>query len=139
MLLNLLVGILSAGLTIVLILSLKFEQEKQIYAFALIIAALIYIAFSFNSEEWQWIVIESLGALIFSTMAVLGLKLSPLWLVAGWATHPIWDVSLHQIHSTSFVPSWYPIVCLGYDCVIAIYLLLRLKKESNLSDSIEEA
>jgi hypothetical protein len=138
MLLNLLIGILAAGLTIAIVLSLKLEREKQIYAIVLIIAALIYIAFSFNSQEWQWMLIESVGALIFSTMAVLGLKFSPLWLVAGWVTHPIWDVSLHQIHPTAFVPSWYPIVCLGYDCVIAIYLLLRLKQESNLPDSIDK-
>jgi uncharacterized membrane protein len=132
MLLHLGIGVVSAGLTIALTSSLKPDQQRQIYAIALIIAAFIYIGFSFRSGEWQWLLIESSGALIFSMMAIVGLKSSLLWLVAGWLVHPIWDVSLHQVHQTTFVPTWYPILCLGYDGVMAFYLLIKLKPLSNL-------
>ena len=57
-------------------------------------------------------------------MGWLGLRRSPLWLAAGWALHPVWDIALHFFGpGRAFAPETYTIACLSYDLVVAGYIV----------------
>ncbi|MDY6900095.1 MAG: DUF6010 family protein, partial [Cyanobacteriota bacterium] len=122
MLLELATGITFAGLTILAIQALPSEIHPKIYAVALIIAALIYVGFSLLSQNVTWILTETLGVIIFSLISFIGLKFSPWFLAVGWLIHPAWDLFIDNHNSTTFVPYWYPTLCIGYDIAVASYI-----------------
>lgn len=127
MMIDLAIGAALAGLTIWFFNRVGHKQERRGYAYALIVAALIYIGFSLRSERVAWILIETGGLAIFAPLAVWGLKRSPWFLVAGWAGHTVWDAGLHFAGDTPFVPRWYPVVCITYDLIIAASIAFRYK------------
>jgi len=62
---------------------------------------------------------------IYGTLALRGLRYSPLWLAAGWAFHPLWDVALHYFGpGGSFAPASYTITCVSFDLLVAAYVVL---------------
>lgn len=132
MLVELAIGITFAGLTILVIQTLSPVIHHTIYAVALIIAALIYVVFSFLSQNTAWILTELIGVIIFSIIAFIGVKFSPWFLTMGWLIHPAWDLLINNHKLTTFVPHWYPTVCIGYDIAIALYIAEKcIKKEEN--------
>jgi hypothetical protein len=55
-------------------------------------------------------------------MGALGLRGSPMWLAAGWALHPVWDIALHYFGpGRAVAPETYAIACLSYDLLVAAY------------------
>ena len=111
-----------------------FSGDVYFYALALIIAASIYVAFSFLSQNTTWIFTEIIGVIIFSIIAFLGVKFSLWFLAIGWLIHPAWDLLIDNHNLTAFVPQWYPMVCIGYDIVIALYIAWKCieQKQNNL-------
>ncbi|MEN1728579.1 MAG: DUF6010 family protein, partial [Pseudomonadota bacterium] len=96
------------------------RNSQLILAQALVIAALIYLAFALIWANPLWIGIELLGVLLFSLFAWRGVRGSMLWLAAGWGLHPFWDAGLHWwIADGHFAPRWYVIACLSFDLVVA--------------------
>lgn len=120
----LLLGVLGA---IVLSAIARRGPENQILALGLIVAALFYVMFAFvgdTSTEWQWI--EFLGVGIYGLCALLGVMVSPWWLMLGWLLHPVWDVCLHFFNSGSaFTPEWYVLMCIGFDVLVATNIAVR--------------
>jgi hypothetical protein len=49
------------------------------------------------------------------------------WLVAGWVAHVGWDAGLHLDRPQLVIPLWYPLLCVGFDLVVAGYLLSRIR------------
>ena len=92
----------------------------------LFIAAGLYIVFALRAGEGiLWIVGEVVGVAIFGGMALLGLRGSPWWIVAGWALHPLWEVGLHSRGpGRSFAPESYTIACLSFDLLVAAYIAI---------------
>lgn len=135
MVVELAIGIILAGLTILVIQALPSKIDNLFYAVALIIAALIYVGFSSLSQNTTWIFTEILGVIIFSIIAFVGIKFSPWFLAMGWLIHPAWDLLLDNHNLTAFVPQWYPTVCIGYDIAIALYIAWKCikQKENNYS------
>jgi hypothetical protein len=151
MLVELSIGITLAGITILLIQVLPLTVDQNFYAIALITAALIYVCFSIVSQNTTWIltgerrspqapslhggvtVTELLGVIIFSIIAVIGIKISPWFLAMGWLIHPAWDLLIDNHNLNTFVPQWYPTVCIGYDIAIALYIAYKcsVKEENN--------
>ncbi len=132
MLLELAVGITCAGLTILVIQAFPSNIHYKIYAVALIIAASIYVGFSFVSQNTIWILTEIIGIILFSIIAFMGIKLSPWFLAMGWLIHPVWDLLIDNHSLTIFVPQWYPTVCIGYDIAIALYIAWKcIQEEEN--------
>ena len=93
--------------------------EPVVYALGLVVAALIYLGFSLFTPGSPWLWIEIGGVVIFGALAAAG-RIHALWLAAGWAVHVSWDVWLHR--GEPFVPSWYPLVCVGFDLAMALYI-----------------
>lgn len=98
---------------------------RSLLAFVLCGAALTYIWFALRAGEGvYWVAGEVAGVAIYGTMALLGLRGSPLWLAAGWAAHPVWDVALHYFGpGAAFAPMEYAITCLSFDLLVAAYVV----------------
>ena len=122
---EILLGTVFAILTIWIFRMMAEKRERTNYAIALIIAALIYVGFSFLASDPRWILIELAGLAIYFIFALLGLRYSAWFLAIGWAAHIAWDMGLHTSPAISFVPEWYPLLCVAYDVVIAGYIAFR--------------
>jgi hypothetical protein len=125
--LQLLIGVVACGVFILVARTLKPERELRLYATGLVIAALIYVGFTAQGAAPAWLVLELAGLLVFTLLAWLGLKISPLILAFAWAAHVAWDVLLHKLLDVGFVPDWYPVVCVGFDLLLAGYIAVRVK------------
>lgn len=99
------------------------KRELRLYTISLIIAALIYVGFTARGATTAWLVLEIAGAVVFTLLALLGLKISALILAFAWALHAAWDVILHKLVDAAFVPDWYPLTCLSFDLLLAGYLV----------------
>lgn len=120
---EILIGILAAAGFVFIAKKRGMRGEKQMYATGLVIAALIYVAFSLFSPTVGWKLFEILGVFIYLPFAYLGMKRSVAWLGAGWILHGVWDAGFHLSEAAAFVPSWYPYLCLGFDLFLGGYLL----------------
>jgi len=71
------------------------------------------------------LIIELAGVLLYSALAVVGLK--RYWfLAAGIAAHGIgWDI-WHYYPKSAYIPSWYAIGCLVVDVGLAVYAATRV-------------
>ena len=106
-----------------------YGRGARVFAAGLIVAAAIYVVFAATRGTFQDVLLELGGVAVFGTLAVLGLR-RPLVLATGWALHVSWDVLLHPIGDTSYAPWWYPVLCIGFDLVVAA-AILRLKIEGH--------
>lgn len=130
---HLVIGIVSGIVFITIARRCAVNLEKRIYAVGLALAALIYVGLAaMGSASVNWNVVELAGLAVFTLVAVLGLKVSTWFLAAGWAVHGLWDVLLHLRQHTTFVPEWYPVICLGFDLIVAIYIATRFKTQGVL-------
>lgn len=100
------------------------SRQKLIFAVGLICAAAIYLAFGSFSNSVKWILIETLGVVIYAGVAFFGYRRSAWLLSFGWASHVLWDTVLHNA-STDFVPFWYQMLCVGFDLPTAFYIAYR--------------
>ena len=124
--------ILGVGLAILFLLFARTRGPRReffISSIGLIVAALFYVAFSFTGATTQWFVIEVIGLVVFTIIAVFGLRVSLWFLALGWAAHVSWDVVLHLFREQSFVPEWYPVACISFDLIIAAYIAAKLRKQ----------
>ena len=99
---------------------------RSLLAVFLFVAAGLYIVFAARAgENAYWVLGELIGVGIYGTMALRGLRHSPLWLAAGWAAHPLWDVALHYFGpGGSFAPASYTITCVSFDLLVAAYVVI---------------
>ena len=137
----LIVGLLINGVAYALIaIAVTFAIERLggpryarlLAGVGLIAASLFYVYFAARANESAlWNIGELLGVAVFGTMAVLGMRGSRWWLVAGWALHPLWDVVLHYfLPGRSFAPLGYVFACLSFDLLVAGYIAARGRWDS---------
>lgn len=95
-------------------------------AMALLVAALIYVAFAAVGGSAGGIAVEAGGAVAFGGVALLGYRRrSPALLALGWAIHPLWDVALHSSGAgLLYTPLGYPPLCIGFDLALAALIAL---------------
>lgn len=73
---------------------------------------------------WLWV--ELFGLVVYVALAVLGLKVSPWFLVAGIVGHGIaWD-SWHYFIDATYIPHWYALTCLLADIGLGVYIAARI-------------
>lgn len=96
--------------------------ELRVFGLGLVVAALIYVGLALPSREGRWLGLESAGLAIFGSLAWLGLR-RPGVLALGWMAHAAWDVGLHLDRAQSVVGPWYPLTCIGFDLVVAGFLV----------------
>lgn len=127
-LIQLFIGALACLAFILIARRAGLRRETLLYAAALLVAALIYVGFAAAGRApLSWVALELGGLALFSSIALLGLRVSFWALALGWAAHAGWDVLLHKLlRSAEFVPEWHPVVCMGFDLLLAAYLAARL-------------
>lgn len=100
------------------------DGERHIWALLLIIAALFYIGFAaLRGATPGWVLIESAGLLIYGAVAAQGIRGWPGWVGIGWLGHMLWDM-IPRLGHTDHVPGWYGPMCMGYDLVVGLSLLM---------------
>lgn len=123
MLAPILAGAVLGGLFVLVARRRSTSGEVQLLAVGLVVAALIYVGFALDGADRRWLAIEAAGVAVFGGLAWLGLRASPWWLTLGWVTHVAWDIGLHLDRAQGVVGAWYPLLCVGFDLVVAGFLL----------------
>lgn len=111
-----------------------FDKERGFYPVVLIVIAALYLLFAAMANSTASLVAETIPALVFVTLAVLGFRKKAPWLVvAGLALHGVFDFYHHAVIENPGVPAWWPGWCLSYDVVAAAYLgvLILVRRSSN--------
>jgi hypothetical protein len=88
----------------------------------LIVIAALYLLFAVMAGSTATLVAETIPALVFVTMAVLGFRKTPWLVVVGLALHGVFDFFHRAVIANPGVPVWWPGWCLAYDVVAAAYL-----------------
>ncbi|WP_197739484.1 DUF6010 family protein [Pseudoalteromonas sp. A25] len=110
--------------------SRSLQSKMALFAYALIIASLIYVGFAVLAFELAWVLIETVGVLLFGIMVMLSRTHSRYFLALGWLVHPVWDVVLHLYWpDTHFAPNWYAIMCISFDITVGGYLIVLFKRQ----------
>jgi hypothetical protein len=102
-------------------------REDIVYSVVLILTAVNYVVWARASSDPRDLTIEIAGAAAFSAMALAGLRW-PAVLAAGWLLHGVWDWSLHPMPETTWVPVWFPDLCVGFDFVLAAWIVVRERR-----------
>lgn len=134
MLLEIIIGILLAALSVAIIAKTYPKKDHAFWRMGLLIAALIYVGFALFGQSWEYLPIELIGLAFYGAFVWLSKKYALYWLALGWALHIGWDVFLHSGSETAFVPSWYPGICLGFDILIAIYIFWLFRQRMLLTN-----
>jgi hypothetical protein len=122
-------AILTVPLIVIAFLLSRFTRDivgRSLLVIFLFVAAGAYFGFTLLAAPGPiWLLAELVQVIVFGTMALLGLRGSPWWLVAGWALHPLWDVVLHYLGpGHSFASITYTIPCLSFDLLVAAYIAI---------------
>lgn len=97
----------------------RVRDRRRVFGIGLVAAAGVYVLFAvFAGTRREWL-IESGGVVLFGILAVLGMRWSAWFLALGWAAHVGWDLLLHPVNVSSYAPWWYPVICIGFDLVVA--------------------
>jgi hypothetical protein len=101
------------------------HHAVRVYATALIVAALIYVAFALiGRASGAWLLVEMGGVALFGAAAAVGRRVWSPTLAIGWAAHVAWDLALHRIgDGAAYTPWWYPWFCVGFDLTLAACIL----------------
>ena len=130
---ELLIGIVLGGVIIFAAKATGFEKDRSFYPVVLIVIALYYVLFAFQSYDGIEIVFEIAIALLFSAVAVWGHRKGLIIVVLGLLLHGIYDLTQSHIEFSTDPPEWWPLFCLGFDFTLAVGLMLTtyiLKKDN---------
>ncbi|WP_346293193.1 DUF6010 family protein [Sphaerothrix gracilis] len=119
-------GILLAIAAGILLHWVPSQPRLDVYAVALAAIGAVYVG-SALAEKWGRIIfLEAAIATTCIALALIGLWVSPLALIAGYILHGIWDFFHHPVHVGAQIPQrWYPPLCVGFDWAIALVITLQ--------------
>ena len=101
-------------------------------AYALVAVSFLYVGFATSAEEsGTWIGFEMTGVALYGTLAGLSLIVSPWFVVAGLALHPIWGLYIHYYGAgRDFAPGPFVWATAGFDlaaAAVVAFLILTAK------------
>lgn len=97
----------------------------EFHAALLTLIASVYIGFALQGGQPHEVRLEVATAAAFVALALIGLWLSPWFIVFGLALHGFWDFLHHSVIHTP-IPRWYIPLCMIYDVSVAGFLSLHL-------------
>ncbi len=128
------IGIAAATVVGLFATVVGFDKERGFYPVVLIVIAALYLLFAALANSTASLVAETIPALVFVTLAVVGFRKNAPWLVvAGLALHGVFDFFHHAVIENPGVPAWWPGWCLSYDVTAAAYLgaLILVRRSTN--------
>jgi hypothetical protein len=123
-----LVGVGVAGLVCVFAMLSGFDRDRAFYATLVVVVAHYYILFAVLGRSQSALFAESVAAILFVAIAVIGFKRNSWLLVAGLVGHGVFDFFHHHLIQNPGVPSYWPGFCLSFDILaggILAMLLIR--------------
>jgi hypothetical protein len=103
-----------------------FDRDRSFYPVVTIVIASTYELFAVMGGSLSVLGMETVLAVGFMAVSVLGFKTN-LWLIVGaLAGHGVFDFLHPELISNPGVPAWWPMFCLSYDLAAALYLAWRL-------------
>lgn len=104
-----------------------FDRDRSLYPAILVVIASYYALFAAIDGSGHTAALETIGLAAFAAVAVFGFRTSLWVVVAGMVGHGMFDLSHARLIDNGGVPTWWPLWCLGYDCVAGGYLAWRLR------------
>lgn len=117
-----LAGVLLSLAFIALVRSLYARRELTVYGIALVPTAGAYVFFGLINEAFSALPRELLGILLYGGLGLAGVWRWPVLIAFGWATHVAWDLAVSPETAASYVPGWWPALCVGTDLFLAGYI-----------------
>ncbi len=113
-------------------------------AYALVAVSFLYVGFATSAEEaGTWIGFEMTGVALYGTLAGLSLIVSPWFVVAGLALHPIWALYIHYYGAgRDFAPGPFVWATAGFDIAAALvvaYLIVTAKRPATATTTAKSA
>lgn len=127
-------GWLSAGVagavlavpTIVLASLLSRDAAFGLLAILLGMIASVYLGFALQDGRMTVFRIEYIGIALSATLATVALaEESAVLLAIGYFGHGLWDAIHHPRAVDTAMPWWYVPMCLSFDAVVGVYVLIR--------------
>jgi len=88
--------------------------------------ASVYLGYALADGRLRAFQVEYLGIVALGAVATLApARGSALLLTLGYLGHGLWDLLHHRREAEVRMPWWYVPLCLGYDTVVALYILVR--------------
>lgn len=88
--------------------------------------ASVYLGFALQDGRTRTFGIEYVGLIIFTAVATVSLSEdSAVLLAAGYLGHGLWDAIHHPRGVDTEMPWWYVPLCMSFDVVVAVYVLIR--------------
>ncbi|MGB5820320.1 MAG: hypothetical protein WBG90_12610 [Saonia sp.] len=119
---DLIFGTLLGALTILATKFMGFDRDRSFYPLLLIVIALYYVLFAFQSNAKDEILFEVFIAIVFCALAVWGHHKGLKIVAFGLVLHGIYDLFQGDILFSTTPPQWWPLFCLGFDLTLGIWL-----------------
>ena len=88
--------------------------------------ASVYLGFALQDGRVAALGVEYVGLIIFAAVATVSLaEDSAVLLALGYFGHGIWDGIHHPRGVDTAMPWWYVPLCMSFDAVVAVYVLIR--------------
>jgi hypothetical protein len=95
------------------------DRSRAFYPTLLIVIATYYILFAVHDGRIPVILAETAIASVFSALALAAFRWNAWLLVAGLATHGMFDVAHDLVIQDHGVPAWWPHFCSAFDITAA--------------------
>lgn len=121
---NIFVGLGLGIATIILHSTLTETRGLELTSSLLVLIGSVYYGFALLSKHKKAMVIEIIVASVFVIIGMLGLWISPWFVITGLFLHGLWDIAHHNPSNELVqIPQWYVPFCATYDWTIAIYMI----------------
>jgi hypothetical protein len=112
--------------TLVVASLLSHDTAFGFLAILLGMIASVYLGFALQDGRARAFQIEYVGIVLFTVLATVALsEESAVLLAVGYLGHGIWDAIHHPKAVDTAMPWWYVPLCLSFDAVVAVYVLIR--------------
>jgi hypothetical protein len=119
-------GVIFAGVTLVIPSLLSRDTAFGLLAILLGMIASVYLGYALADGRLRAFQVEYVGMVVFAALATIALaRGSAVLLALGYFGHGLWDLIHHRRGVDTRMPWWYVPLCLSYDAVVAIYVLVR--------------
>lgn len=119
-------GAVLGGAALIVPALLSREDAFGFLAILLGMIGAVYLGFVLVDGRLREFRIEYVGLVLFTAAATVALSTGEaMVLAAGYFGHALWDAVHHPRGIHTAIPWWYVPLCLGFDVVVGIYVLVR--------------
>ncbi|MGH8492712.1 MAG: hypothetical protein ACRERR_06340 [Moraxellaceae bacterium] len=123
--LELLAGVVCGALCVWLVR--RFAVQRWAYTLGMILLPLPYLFFAHRAGDENTVFLEMFYGIFFLAsglvFAISRLKFSAYLVAALWFLHAAYDFSHGHLIINMGMPAWYPLLCAGFDVVVAVSLI----------------